>query len=610
MSERPTGVVERPRRGGPLPPPRRPEWLGDPGSRAPAGSQQAALATDERAVPAFPSPLEAGFGPGPSGQHTRAPLRQRVADVVTGWVHRHRLSMLVLAPVLVVVGFVHAVGMTAYPSPIDDEGTYMAEAWSVQFHQTLAPYTYWYDHPPLGWIQLAGWTWLTDGFRASQEAVASGRALMLLVFLASAALVFVVARRLGMSRGWAALGVLVLGLSPLAVFYERMVYLDNLAVLWLLAAFALALTPRRKLWAFAASGACFAVAVLSKETVLIFAPALLWQSWQTADRRTRAFCVTAQGAVFLLLLAGYPLYALLRGELIPGPGHVSLSSAIAFQLSGRNSSGSPLSANSSAHAQVASWLHVDPWLLGAGTACLLGAFLVRRLRPVALAYLIGLVMVLRGGYLPVPYVTALLPFAALLVAGVADAAWRGVRRRRARSSEVRWRRVGRGAVLAGAAVLLPFAAPAWASGLHHEMSTDAVRPMAETEAWIESDVPHHDRLLVDDSVWVDLVDHGFNRRLGVVWFYKLGSVNNLDPSVARALPGGWRDFQYVVDSPSLRGALAISHGQLGEVRRALAHSTPVVGFGAGANRFEVRRIEVPRVPVRVPVKQSTSEEQP
>ena len=94
-------------------------------------------------------------------------------------------------------------------------------------------------------------------------------------------------------------------------------------------------------------------------------------------------------------------------------------------------------------------------------------------------------------------------------------------------------------------------APTWASGLHTQMTGNEMTPTAQAETWVEEHVPHTDRLLTDDTVWVDLVDHGFDRPLGVVWFYKLGYVNNLDPSVSRTLGGGWRDFQYI-DRDALR----------------------------------------------------------
>jgi hypothetical protein len=87
------------------------------------------------------------------------------------------------------------------------------------------------------------------------------------------------------------------------------------------------------------------------------------------------------------------------------------------------------------------------------------------------------------------------------------------------------------------------------------------------------------------------VDHGFNRPYGIVWFYKLGSVNNLDPSVRRTLGGGWRNFQYVLETPSMRAALVGSGSRaLPQVAQAVAHSVPVVSFGSGVDTIVVRRV--------------------
>jgi hypothetical protein len=521
----------------------------------------------------------------------RPPLRERSVRYVRAWVHRHRISLVLLTALLVVVGMVHGVGLSRMPLPVDDEGTYMAQAWAIQVRHALTPYTYWYDHPPVGWIQLAGWTFVTHAFSGSTIAVVAGRRIMLLYALVDAALLYLIARRLRMSRVWASVGVLAFALSPLAVDYQRMVYLDNLAMPWMLAAFALALTPRRRLWTFGASGACFAVAVLSKETMLLFAPALMYQVWQRAHRTTRAFCVTATASVFALLVAIYPLLAVLRGELLPGPGHVSLASAINFQLNGRQGTGSPFNPSSQAHSLVAGWLHLDPWLPLAGLICLPVGFSVRRYRPIAVAEAIALLDVLRGGYLPVPFVIALLPFSALLVAATGSTLSGLVRWNSGRRP---WAVAKGGALLGVAGALLVFVVPAWASGLHTQMATNQVAPTAQAETWVEHHVPRSDRLLVDDTVWVDLVDHGFDRPYGVVWFYKLGYVNNLDPSVKRTLGGGWRDFQYVVETPSMRAALAGSGSQaLPQVAQAVDHSTTVASFGRGVDTIDVRRIRIP-----------------
>ena len=518
----------------------------------------------------------------------RPPLTQRTTRYARAWVHRHRISLIVLSSLLVVVGIVHGVGMSRMPLPVDDEGTYMAQAWAVQVRHALTPYTYWYDHPPVGWIQLAGWTFVTHAFSGATLAVVAGRRIMLLYALADAALLYLIARRLRLSRVWASVAVLAFALSPLAVNYQRMIFLDNLSMPWLLAAFALAMTPRRRLWTFGASGACFAVAVLSKETMLLFLPALVYQVWQRAHRTTRAFCVTAVVSVFGLLVAVYPLLALLKNELVPGPGHVSLSSAIAFQLNGRQCTGNPFNATSQAHSLVTGWLHLDPWLPVAGLVCLPVGLCVRRLRPLAVAELIALLDVLRGGYLPVPFIIGILPFSALLVAGTGSTLQGLVRRTAHRRT---WVALKGGAWLGAAGALLVFVVPAWASGLRSQMATDQVTPTVEAESWVEHHLPRTDRLLVDDTVWVDLVDHGFNRPYGVVWFYKLGSVNNLDPSVRRTLGGGWRNFQYVIETPSMRAALVGSGIQaLPQVSQAVAHSVPIASFGSGVDTIVVRRV--------------------
>ena len=55
----------------------------------------------------------------------------------------------------------------------------------------------------------------------------------------------------------------------------------------------------------------------------------------------------------------------------------------------------------------------DPWLLVTGFVAALTLLLSPRLRPFAVALLIQVVVLVKGGYLPFFYVTGMLPFAAL-----------------------------------------------------------------------------------------------------------------------------------------------------------------------------------------------------
>jgi 4-amino-4-deoxy-L-arabinose transferase-like glycosyltransferase len=497
----------------------------------------------------------------------------------------HAASLTVAAIALAVATVVLGNGIAQYPAFSDDEGTYAAQAWAVGAQRSLAHYTYWYDHPPLGWLQLAGLTWLAAPFRGSGSVVAEARSLMLLPALTSAALLFVLARRLGLRRPFAAAAVLLFVLSPLAVTSLRMVFLDNLATPWVLGAFVLAASPERRLWAYAASGVCLAVAILTKETTLLVLPGLIVALRQGVDQRTRAFCLTAFATVLVLAAAAYPLFAVLKGELLPGSGHVSLVEAVWFQLFSRPSSGSALLTGSLAHQLVSTWLGLDPWLLGLGLAALPAALCIRSLRPPAVTLLVLLAMALRPGYLPQPYVIALLPFCALVAMGVMDAAWG-----RGTAHDPRRLLIGALVLLA----LLPLGR-AWFLTDRYAMTADQTRSVPAAQQWIERHVDPRARVLVDDTFYVDLVRAGFAPRVGAVWFYKLDFSTNLDPSIVRQLPHGWRAFDYVVSSEIIRSALAQNPSSLGEVRRALKNSTPIATFGAGRTRVEIRRISGPQL---------------
>ncbi len=134
-------------------------------------------------------------------------------------------------------------------------------------------------------MQLAVWTWLTRTFRPGVMVVASGRAAMVLVVVVTAALVYLLARRLGCRPLFSLAAVALFGLSPLSLDVARMVMLDTIGLPWVVAAFALACSPKRRLAAAFGSGACFAGAVLSKETYLLLLPAVvvtLWLHWELA----------------------------------------------------------------------------------------------------------------------------------------------------------------------------------------------------------------------------------------------------------------------------------------------------------------------------------------
>jgi hypothetical protein len=488
----------------------------------------------------------------------------------TAWVRHRRLSLAILAALLLVIGVVNAWNLHGWPGRVnDDEATYVAQAWAMVARGDIAHYTYWYDHPFLGWAMIAGYAWLTDGFDRAPSAVMVGREFMVVTLLASCAFLFLLARRLGFGRVATAVTVLLFGLSPLAVYFHRMVFLDNLATMWILAAFALAASPRRSLAAAFGSAACMAAAALTKETIVILLPALVWLLVQHTDRRTRAWSLSVFFTSFIALCASYPVYALLKNELLPGEGHVSLASAIWWQLFGRSGSGSLLDADSGTYALGKSWTEIDPWLLLPGVLLVPLGLAVRRLRPIALALLVQVVMMMRGGYMPFAYVIALLPFAALLIGGTLDSlpGW------------LRWRRMGLVPVVAAAAAFAVFAAPAWVGTLGGQATVRGDAASRDATSWVVRNVSRDAVVITDDYIWTDLVLAGFQNP---VWLWKVDQ----DPQVMREkLPRGAASIDYIVMAGQAESTLAT----LPTLDEGLAKSEVVASFG----EIEVRRVTIP-----------------
>jgi cellulose synthase/poly-beta-1,6-N-acetylglucosamine synthase-like glycosyltransferase len=510
-------------------------------------------------------------------------LRARLSRTVAS-----RGELLLLLGLLAIVGIVQATNLVHWPNTQFDEGTYVGNAWAVG-HGALAPYTYSYGHPPLGWLFIALWTWARGIFVDGGFSIDTGRELMLVLTIISCSLLFTLARRLGMGRAFAAGAVLLFALSPLALFYHRAVLLDNVAIVWVLAAFVLARTPRRRLWAFAASGACFAASVLCKETTLVLLPALLFAAAQNTDKGTRRYCLTLFGSFLGLIALSYPLYATLKGELLPGSGHVSLVGYTIVQLFTREATGSIFDPNSQAHGIVTAWLKLDPWLVGSALVLCPIALARRSTRAISLAFLIQVAMVLRPGYLPNMYVIGFLPFAALIVAGASEALWRKARGMASAASA--WPMgLALGSVAVAAALIV---VPRWAHGDRVATTVRLDGPERAAQRWLVDHVRHDERLIVGDEFWIYLIEHGFDRQpmrggffsRNVVVYWPL----DYDPAVKQRFPRGWREFDYVVSTQAVRSTTRLTPTTAG----ALRHSRLVVQYGRGDGRIEIRAITRP-----------------
>ncbi|GGF41469.1 ArnT family glycosyltransferase [Subtercola lobariae] len=472
------------------------------------------------------------------------------------------------------------VNITGAPQRIDDEGTYTAQAWAIDRLGSLTHYTYWYDHPPLGWIQIALYARLTNAFGRYDYAVFAAREFMVVVTMVSAVLLWMLARKLRLGRASATIAVLLFTVSPLALQFHRSVYLDNIAAMWMLAAFVLAFEKRHQLASFVGSAACFGIAVLSKETFLLALPLLAWLLWRNAHPSTRRYTLAVAATVLIVLGAAYVLLAAVKGEVFPAANRVSLFNGLTFQLSSRASSGSITDPTSLINKTFSMWWQLDPVGIVGAVCAGLGALFIKRLRAFAIMFLVLVAFMFRpGGYLPVPYVIILLPFGALLIGAVIDSAARVVYRKKPATSR---RRLFGALVVLMSLVAATIAGPLWVAQLRGFFSADLDAPMRQAEAYTEANVPHDARLIVDDSMWVDLVTAGFARD-NVTWYYKVDT----DPAVEALSPNGWRDSDYIITTDSMRSLLSTSP----DVNDAVQNSVVVASFGQGDALVEVRQIE-------------------
>jgi len=497
---------------------------------------------------------------------------------IGSWMRANARDLYWLLPVLLISALVSFINVGGSPQRIDDEGTYTAQAWAVTHLGELAHYTYWYDHPPLGWLQIAGYTQLTGAFERWDISVLAGREAVLVASLVAVVLLWALVRRLGMSRGAAAATGLLFALSPLALQFHRTVYLDNVAVPWLLLAFFLATNRRGQLAAFAGSALAFGIAVLSKETFLLALPILIWVMVRSARRETRRYTLSVAASILTLIGGSYLLLAAVKGELFSGAGRVSLMDGITFQLGSREGSGSITDPDSLINRTLGMWWQLDPVFIVAGLLASVAALFIARLRPYAVLVLAMTAFMFRpGGYLPVPYVIMLLPFGALLIAGVVDAAFVRLRRKGAAR-----RRLALGTVVV-ASIAAVVAVPLWTTQLRGFVLADLDQPLRGAQEWLIENASTDQRVIVDDAMWVDLVTAGWDRD-NVIWYYKLDT----DPAVQAKSPNGWRDADYVITTDSMR----TFPGAFPQVQEAIDNSVVVASFGEGTQAVEVRRVAV------------------
>ncbi|MDN4481934.1 glycosyl hydrolase family 8 [Demequina lignilytica] len=488
-------------------------------------------------------------------------------------------EVLLVATLLIVSGLLHAWNMLGYPYFENDEATYLSRGWAFITEGQLDVATYRYDHAPLGWMAIGSWLGLTGGGAMFGGMLEAGRVLMLLVHLVSTVLVYLVAKRLAGGRMTAGvLAVLVFAMSPVGIYFQRRVLLDNLMVLGVLLALLLLLRRPLTLGATVASGLAFGVAVLVKLNAIFFGvgfAVLLWVGAVGAQRKHAVlqWFASAGGTVLLFFV-----YALLNEELFPAPvdadgepAHVSLVDTFELQL-GRGDFAWPWQPESSFMEAVGSWVGKDSLTLTLGAAAAVGLLLVlaaRRFRDpsawAVLALVGGYVAFLaRGGIVIDLYIAPLIPFLAIAVGLFA-----------ARITDRvpdDWRRPAVGTVLAAALV-----AGYVLTSDRLYLTKDETANQDAALAWIEQEVPTDALIAADNYVYPELMQE--ESYTGAMYFFHA----EYDPELRDTYADDWREIDYLVLTHEV--VEQISQGTVPRMAELLEHSTLAASFMEGSSSF-------------------------
>ncbi len=500
-------------------------------------------------------------------------------------VNRLGLSDRTLVLGLMVIAFIsHAYNMFRYPIYLGDEGIYMEQAWAVLRDGKLAPYTYTYDHAPAGWLLIAAWIELLPAkFHQFGMAINSGRVLMLLLHVASVALLYYIAKKISASDVAATLTGLIFTLSPLGLYYQRMVLLDNMMVFWLLLSMYYLVYNNGRLLKMIASGLFFGIAMLTKENAMFFIPVLAFMVFLEV-RKTYRYRFAVGGWLFTwtAIVSIYPLYALLKSEFLPAASaeqHVSLIGTWAWQLGRRNSS--ILDPNSYFWQYVhLRWWPRDALIIGGGILAIMvnlvaGLLHSKTNRASLVAALLTLgygFYIVRGSVVLEFYLTPLLPFLALNIGILVD----------------RIIDVLPSLAIAptfGLAVLVLSSFFIYTARDHYTL--DINQEVIAQVNWIRANVPPTANISIDDDIWVDLHDGGGR----IPSFPNAHSYSKVqgDPEIrTKLLKNNWRSLDYVVLSDQLLPNLQFNQDDF--VLAAVQNSRLVATFIKGEVQLDVMKV--------------------
>jgi endo-1,4-beta-D-glucanase Y/4-amino-4-deoxy-L-arabinose transferase-like glycosyltransferase len=418
-------------------------------------------------------------------------------------INNNRSESLLVVLLLTMAGIAHAWNMFHFPYFENDEATYVSQAWSFIHEGKLTPYTYYYDHAPLGWLFLGLWFFITGGLTTfGHNPLLSGRIFIFVLHMFSVLFLYIITKRVTHQKLAAALAVIVFSLSPLELYFGRRVLLDNIMIFWILLSLCFATCSSNRLRDVFLSAVTFAIATLTKENALFLAPAILYIIWLYSRTRIKVWSAALWFIVTSLLLSIYPLYAFLKGELFPTGSfwgglnnHVSLIQTT-LEQGARGNFAFPWEHQSDFYGNLQEWLARDPWIIIIGTICLLASMILneryREIKAIALTAIFEILFLARGKLVIDFYILSVIPLLAMTI-GIMIA------------RPVVWAKSHISPIGYGITICFLIALIFITSGTP-AFSADETTNQQDAISWIENHVPKNATIAIDNYAYPQLHD--------------------------------------------------------------------------------------------------------
>ena len=241
-----------------------------------------------------------------------------------------RVEILFFFIVMGLIYYTHSVNLFNYPAFMSDEGTYMSQAWAITNLNKLAPYTYWYDHSPLGWMVIAFFSQILGGYNRFGDAISTGRVIMLFMHLVSSTMIILTTKKMtnNIWAGYAA--ALAFSSLPLMNLFQRRIFLDNILVFFFSFSLYFIADKKINMLKVMLSGLFLGFAILSKESGIFLVPGVFYLVITNLDKKQKVLGAITWLGFFISTTSLYIILAIFKTELVPSSDKVSLIGTLQY----------------------------------------------------------------------------------------------------------------------------------------------------------------------------------------------------------------------------------------------------------------------------------------